>query len=616
MSQIENNSTNFNANQIAYIRIHPGIGVARVGNSNEYNNNYFIGPEVDTPNFAQSSTLRDSSGVLKRQAARFRLYGYDSNGNVVKEITNQDTDITWSVHLANKKAQWFRFDRSMDMPDETIPAVSLRNANISSRASLSIDAGEQKISGVNSPAVQLTQGHFKNTPVYLGELRTDDSGRLLVLGGKGKSESPSNQPLLTSDPQSFNNSDDWYDDISDGPVGATVILNGKSMIVDNAWVFVAPPNFAPDIIGFRTLYDLLEETYIDANMLPAPTETSFTKHILPIFQRLANLQWVNEGFYELFGSNKIHDFTSKSNLAILANNSKNTNDINFRGNIFINFHAPDATASDAKNWPLLYGDTFGTDSYDDDHPYNPANPQDGLAVSKLRYKWLKDWVSGQFINDYDVNSPKITSLDQIPLAQQPDMLDKAALHFCLADAFHPGCEVTWPMRHASLYRAPFRINENTSNQDTDYGAELTSAIALSSIGPLHGQTAGGLTRWMALPWQGDTARCRAGYGNVDPSYPSFWPARVPNQVLTEQNYNIIMNNNETNNNKKAAYNQRSLWHRNIINDINGNQLDNEILMRNMIANFSQQGILEARQGLVENPDIPETVYVETFPYIV
>ena len=36
-------------------------------------------------------------------------------------------------------------------------------------------------------------------------------------------------------------------------------------------------------------------------------------------------------------------------------------------------------------------------------------------------------------------------------------LDKAALHFCLADAFHPGCELTWPMRHASLYSAPFRI---------------------------------------------------------------------------------------------------------------------------------------------------------------
>ena len=42
---------------------------------------------------------------------------------------------------------------------------------------------------------------------------------------------------------------------------------------------------------------------------------------------------------------------------------------------------------------------------------------------------------------------------------------------------------------------------------------------------------------MALPWQGDTAFCRSGYDpEYDPYIPTFWPARVPNQVLTEEDY--------------------------------------------------------------------------------
>ena len=51
----------------------------------------------------------------------------------------------------------------------------------------------------------------------LGEIRTDDAGRLLVLGGTGKSASPSGAPVYDpADPNSFNNADDWYDDTSTG----------------------------------------------------------------------------------------------------------------------------------------------------------------------------------------------------------------------------------------------------------------------------------------------------------------------------------------------------------------------------------------------------------------
>src|SRR5581483_2471268 len=52
--------------------IHPAIGVARVGDSQD---EFFIGPEVSRPCIQPPGFYRDATGALKRQAARFRVYG-------------------------------------------------------------------------------------------------------------------------------------------------------------------------------------------------------------------------------------------------------------------------------------------------------------------------------------------------------------------------------------------------------------------------------------------------------------------------------------------------------------------------------------------------------------
>jgi len=76
---------------------------------------------------------------------------------------------------------------------------------------------------------------FRGTPVPLGELKVKD-GRLLVLGGFGKSDSTKPDNPIGSDPakQDFwANNDYWYDDVSDGPVTARVTLpSGKSIVID------------------------------------------------------------------------------------------------------------------------------------------------------------------------------------------------------------------------------------------------------------------------------------------------------------------------------------------------------------------------------------------------
>jgi hypothetical protein len=86
---------------IVNYKIHPGIGIARIGNSPD---EFFIGPESLGDISEPSGGFKDKEGRIKRQACRFRIYGYNEQGNAVKEITLEDAEITWKVTLANTKA--------------------------------------------------------------------------------------------------------------------------------------------------------------------------------------------------------------------------------------------------------------------------------------------------------------------------------------------------------------------------------------------------------------------------------------------------------------------------------------------------------------------------------
>src|SRR5207245_10858306 len=83
-----------------------------------------------------------------------------------------------------------------------------------------------------------------------------------------------------------------------------------------------------------------------------------------------------------------------------------------------------------------------------------------------------------------------------------------------------------------------------NNPETDYGHQLTPAAVNQSDGPLAASGPGDITRWMAVPWQTDTASCRAAYEpEYDPSPPTFCPARAPNHVLPQKHYETVMNLN-------------------------------------------------------------------------
>jgi hypothetical protein len=453
-------------------------------------------------------------------------------------------------------------------------------------------------------------GTFKTTVVPLGEIRTDAAGRLLVLGGTGKSASPSGAPVYNpADPNSFNNANDWYDDISDGPVTATVSINGQTVPVDAAWVVVAPPNYAPGILSWRTLHELLVDVYIQCGWMPMPQDVSFTNDILPLLRRMSNLQWVNNGFAAMFGKGCPMDFDNEAFIAKLAQapdpDTKSDPYVELRQALLNSFRPsyPKVKSPPVwpRPWPWIYGDAFGSFAAD--------SADNNLALPSVQEALLKRWVKGDFVNDWPVKNPPPTSINKVPLAGQPAMLDKAALHFCLADTFHPGCEMTWPMRHASMYDKPFRIRHRPPGEpEPDYGPSLNQQIALQPGGPLYAQGPGDISRWMALPWQGDTAFCRSGYDiEYDLYVPTFWAARVPNQVLTEEDYQTVIDTTLSRATRIAAFNHRPSWLRAVLKP----PVPAPDIMKRMIAQFGALGIVEARPGVKNDPDFPEVMFVES-----
>lgn len=246
-------------------RIHPALGAARVGNSPDQ---LYYGPEVPDPPALPPGHTKDGTGAVKRQAVRFRVYGYNAAGEAVAELTADTADVRWTVHVANRKAAWYQFQLALDIPEAAAaPPSARRNPAVADRPSLVIDPGPRTITGRNTsgPAYRFDGGKSLGKPVELGEVRTDADGRLVFLGGRGVSASSDG-----SKAQDFANNDKWHDDVSDGPVTAEVKIDGRTVPVDPAWVVVGPPNYAPDLYAVRTLYDLLTDVHIAQGWLPAP----------------------------------------------------------------------------------------------------------------------------------------------------------------------------------------------------------------------------------------------------------------------------------------------------------------------------------------------------------
>ncbi|NEQ64002.1 MAG: hypothetical protein F6K21_00440 [Symploca sp. SIO2D2] len=580
--------------QITKVSIYPPIGIARVGNAPD---DYYFAPEIPGQPAQVEGGYKDSQGRLKKQVVRFRIYGLNDQDEVIKELTADDATITWRVHVANRKAAWYQFNNAMDLGELALPA-QFRNASIldENRQKLIIDPGSKSISGrnVSGSEYHLNGGKFFDKEVALGEIRTDDKGRLLFFGGDGKSASKDGKEAIT-----FANNDGWHDDVSDGPIRAKVLYNGKELEAEPAMVAVTPPNFGQGLYGMVTMYDVVLDLFIREGWVNRPSQLNFWQHIYPIFERMTQTQWVNSGFFFLFGKNSPSDLTEPELVAQLSNPAEAAKPT--RRKLLEWFRNPDYQQYQPAEIPPFYGDGFG--EYEGLYK---SLPQVDLVVTKTQYQWLEQWAEGNFISDpVDV----CQSFDDMSPAQQVEALTIAPLEECLGGPFHPGIEITWPLRNLITWEKPFRLKVLPEGQQPkdDFGYFLDPNTALGVGGPLDGSGPGTLTRWLGVPWQTDEASCLSGY---DPStylpLPSFWAARVPNQVLSEDSFKRLTDPNLNIAQRLKHFDYRQNWLRDL-----GDQYQSRI--NKMIEKWHQLGII-AKHPVPEAKEeayLPNTLWVES-----
>jgi hypothetical protein len=289
---------------MAGYKIHPGIGIARLGNSDtefylapetpgglpmECDNagNQRYGPEGITPVFV--TRFRDAQGRIKRQAARFQVFVYDEESPEGRPLKIGDkiegggnhgtlTEIRWQVYLANKKACWYRFTETLGEHGYP-PDMPRRNADVTQRSRLIIDPGPRTVgfekryaafdrSGEGTYETTFPPPLSPNSIDTLGDLRLDDAGRAIVLGGHGCSGS---EKIGPGEPHTddYANNDGWYDDISDGPVMARLVMYSEDVTstryidVDYpAWVIVGYPRYVPEVLDMVTMDEVLHDLFL------------------------------------------------------------------------------------------------------------------------------------------------------------------------------------------------------------------------------------------------------------------------------------------------------------------------------------------------------------------
>ncbi len=538
------------------LQIHPTIGVARVGNSDEF----FIGPEhPGVPGNWNSDSqvfnaFRDGQERILRQGARFRIFQFDDAGNPIKELTLADgVKIEWRVHVANRKASFFTFngqngaetsppyvERAIRLPTDVEKhnkgrgqpeRKNRRNAHIAVRRGLEIDPGEVTISTPGS--VELIDTQTAAPIKTLGRIQMQDDGRLVFLGGNGQCASSETSPPPIDE---YANNDGWFDDMCDGVVQAAVTFPDEhTEVAAPAWVIVGPPKFAPGLRHVVTLYDTLWDLAIRFNIeckpgndpilqdlkvqqgawqnatndFSAQYEPSFLAHIYPLLSRALAVRDVHEPPSDHRGYHgSLPDWTRLSQRS----------EPQFRQAVFKRIRNPSADAIDWLGMPRGLGDDFKSlDEFESGEASAPSTSA-FLSVTRVQYALLKAWVEGRFKEDWPFGVVRFAPIP-FPGPITPHGLDVAALENCVGGPFFPGIEVSWLIRQPELYQSAFRLR----NAGVDFG-------------PLH-FGAGYFSQQMALPWQADFYDChKEPHTPPDADEPvlfMWWTAQRPDDIRAD-----------------------------------------------------------------------------------
>ncbi|MFT6200129.1 MAG: hypothetical protein ACJAQ2_001908 [Vicingaceae bacterium] len=596
-----------------------------------------------------------------------------------------------SVNLENNKNLSKKF-----FEDRIAPGISAssRNPNIPSEG---VDergipnSRKELVNGPNFGSVSLANGRMEleglfpfprkgevsniankmkttSKSVKLGTIEYDNdesnpktNGSLIFYSGDGVSASLNPSDLNTD----FADNSNWYDDICDGRVTAKITPKegGETILLDSAqaaaWVASAPPDYAPQINPISSLYDLV--TGADPSELKT-NESSCLSMILPLFFKFYQMQWVNlSDFLAPSFKEAIDKITAKGNFKFLYENKEEGKTT--RQAIFSLFRNPryeyinegiipskDVTDFNALGIPAL---PHKLPYYVGDGVNYPGSPAQWFAIPPFLYDQLEQWSKGNFTTPEDFNAFKPLDIIQLGEYYQsnfvnaannpkkaPLLMTRAVLETLYGGGFHPGVELTWPMRHAQMYcensltfesvngvdkydlygLREVRINSASREvQDkiffNDFGFLMTPEDVRKSMDPANEEnwlwqtTPGDLTKWMGIPWQSDAGSCQAVWTKSQYPVPAWWAANLPIDVLTNESYEAIKGDAILPDTKRNLYASRQPWLQTTDTGYVGYHAEGGYLngLVNMVYQWDQIGSVAARKLDLEG--YPETVYI-------
>lgn len=680
-------------------RIYPSIGIARLGNGLAQKDDVVFSPEVPWANLYETGNeYRSENGAVKKQAQRFYIYACDDNGNPTGPINENDFTIEWTAEVANKKPFWYDFNNSLDLSamasnqnlspnlvaGKIAPGISAsyRNPNVLNQGLRSSGAPNYRKELVNNPGAvtvssaltrQEINGKFPNAdglgakgsavasalstpvvPVKLGTLEYD-AGTLIFYGGDGISAALNPSDLNTD----FADNSNWYDDICDGRITAKITNKSTGDVFElntadtAAWVATAPPDYAPQIQPIATMYDL-----ICGASNPDYGTPDFSL-IFPVFYRFYRMQWVNMGdFLAPSFKETIDEITAAGDFAKLFDPSANGKAVRTR--VFEMFRNPEYNPANepiipAKDKTDLMNLGSGNEElklpfYPGDGINYPGSPAQWFAIPPMLYNQLKAWAAGNFT----APAQNFSSMDdagkyyqaQFHQAAQNSgntalLMTRAVLETLYGGGFHPGVELTWPMRHSQMYSQntqtvaevtpgnalyglrEIRVNAATAAEQeaifyNDFGLEINADDVIKSLDAnnadynwLWKSTPGDLTKWMGIPWQSDAGSCQAVFTDSQYPVPAWWAANLPVDVLTEASLVKMRDTSVTEDTRINIYANRLPWLKTTDTGYVGYHAEGGYMngLINMVYQWKDIGMVTGRATGTTLKGVPEIVYV-------
>lgn len=571
-------------------KVHPSIGVARVGN---HPSAFFLAPdaigglpiecdpETGDETGADFANFKEE-GLIRRQGQKFRLYDGDTELDLeALKAAGTITSYKWTVHLANQKSSWYEYSElkgNLLLGEENSyqtwfdqNEIGIRN-NIADttigdeyRRKFLIDPGPITVSEPDSDFIAIDDnfnsgnGYPVNFPhkgdtveppedqypdfdpngygtdiTKLGDIKTDTKGNLIVLGGYGNSWG--HTPLT-----GYGGGNTWYDDISDGYVTCEITFTDapSQPEVFKAWVIVGPSDFAPEIVNISSWDDTSFDAAVrgghvtselhDGTNFNTGFYPDYDRDIKPIINRISSYHWVANVQAMLGFSADRPGFSTPTPTA---------EELALRAKYFAYFREPEPPTPgsvDANRQTQLFsGVEDGPEKYTG-IPMMPLNSGSN-SVSNISIEKFLALTPTQYFCLQQWSEGKLSQsggANWVDIYADVDPRDRASIGNVVGLPQCPGIEVTWTTQNTAIYDYA-----NGLHQIKFEPVDLSAGIDIG-VDECAAQTCqpGDLTKRMAIPWQADYYNCSIQLVNyTDPAVNKYDPDGTGNIPLPPTYY--------------------------------------------------------------------------------